>query len=101
FTVALMLTVAACGGTTSDESSSAATGSGDKPFEGKVFKIGNLSSYSGALSAYGQPIGNSLHLAADEVNARGGLLGAKIEIVDADTQSDAKVAVDQARKLLD
>lgn len=71
-----------------------------QPFAGKVFTIGNLSSYSGALAAYGQPIGNALHLAADQINAHGGLLGAKIKIIDADTQSDAGVAVAQARKLL-
>jgi ABC-type branched-subunit amino acid transport system substrate-binding protein len=99
----LALAVVACGGETEPSGgggTETTAAEGAAPFEGKTFKIGNLSSYSGPLSAYGQPIGNALHLAADEVNARGGLLGAKIEIIDADTQSDAKVAVDQARKLL-
>lgn len=93
------LVAAACGDGGDD--GEAGTAGGDQPFAGQTFTIGNLSSYSGALSAYGTPIGNALHLAADEVNARGGLLGAQIEIIDADTASDANVAVQEARRLLE
>lgn len=100
---AALLVVALIGAACADEGDEgggpAAEGE-DQPFAGETFKIGNLSSFSGALSAYGTPIGNGLHLAADEVNARGGLLGATIEVIDADTQSDANVAVQETRRLL-
>lgn len=68
----------------------------------KTFKIGNLSSFTGALSPYGQPISDAFHLAVDQVNARGGLMGKiPIEVIDEDTQSDPNVAVQKARKLFD
>lgn len=68
----------------------------------KTFKIGNLSSFTGALSPYGQPISDAFHLAVDMVNARGGLMGKiPIEVIDEDTQTDPNVAVQKARKLFD
>lgn len=104
FFVAMFVVLALIGAACTDEGEGDEGRTGgngeDQPFAGETFKIGNLSSFSGALSAYGEPIGNGLHLAVDEVNARGGLLGATIEVIDADTQSDANVSVQEARRLL-
>lgn len=64
-------------------------------------KIGSLVSTTGDLAAYGPPINNGGLLAADDINAAGGILGRKIEIILRDTQTNPTAAVDAAKKLVD
>ena len=64
-------------------------------------KIGSLVSTTGDLAAYGPPINNGALLAADDINAAGGVLGRKIEIILRDTQTNPTAAVDAAKKLVD
>ncbi|MDE1949454.1 MAG: ABC transporter substrate-binding protein [Burkholderiales bacterium] len=49
-----------------------------------VLKVGALNPYSGPLSLYGTEVTRGYELAADKLNASGGLLGRKIEIVRGD-----------------
>ena len=64
-------------------------------------KIGCLVSTTGDLAAYGPPVNNGAKLAADDINAAGGVLGRKIEIILRDTQTNPTAAVDAAKKLVD
>jgi branched-chain amino acid transport system substrate-binding protein len=64
-------------------------------------KIGCLVSTTGDLAAYGPPVNNGALLAAEDINAAGGVLGRKIEIILRDTQTNPTAAVDAAKKLVD
>ena len=64
-------------------------------------KIGALVSTTGDLAAYGPPVNNGAELAAQDINAAGGVLGRKIEIILRDTQTNPTAAVDAAKKLVD
>jgi urea transport system substrate-binding protein len=75
---------------------------GDRPavLSGPPIKIGFLFSLSGPLAIHEQPVSAAAHLAAEEINAQGGVLGRPVEVLDADGASDTAVFVRQARRLL-
>ena len=54
---------------------------------------------TGPLAKQGQEVANAVRLAADEWNARGGVLGRKIEVVEADDQGNPQVGVAAAEKV--
>lgn len=62
-------------------------------------KIGAILSLTGAAGALGQREKESAQLAADEINAAGGVNGSKIELVIEDTKSDPNAAVSAFNKL--
>lgn len=65
-----------------------------------VVKIGLLAPLSGALAFVGQTNRNCLTLAVQEINAAGGILGRKVEVIVEDGQMSTKANVDKARKLI-
>ncbi|HET6184432.1 MAG TPA: branched-chain amino acid ABC transporter substrate-binding protein [Acetobacteraceae bacterium] len=66
-----------------------------------TIKIGVPVPLSGSYANAGQDILNGAKLAADDINAKGGVLGKKIEIVGEDDACDAQTAVQAAQKLID
>ena len=64
-------------------------------------KIGMLLDLTGALEAYGKPIQNGAILAAEHLNAAGGPLGRRLELVHRDSQTDPTAGIDAAKKLLE
>jgi branched-chain amino acid transport system substrate-binding protein len=64
-----------------------------------VIKIAAGAPLTGALAKPGQEVFNAVKLAADEWNAKGGVLGMKIEVVPADDQGNPQVAVAAAEKI--
>src|SRR5712664_2061748 len=60
-------------------------------------RIGAINPYSGPLALYGDELARGYQLALDERNAKGGLLGRKVELVrgDATTAQQGIAAVDQ------
>jgi branched-chain amino acid transport system substrate-binding protein len=64
-------------------------------------KIGVLLPLTGATSQFGATMGKAAQLAAEEINAAGGVKGRKIEVVIEDDQSNPEAAVRAARKLID
>ena len=70
----------------------AATVAGNLPTavfaQGKEIKLGSVLDNSGNLDIYGKPMVLATRLAVDELNAAGGLLGRKINLIQYDTQSD-------------
>jgi len=74
------------------------------PFElalaqGAPIKLGSILDNSGNLDAYGKPMVMATTLAAEEINAAGGLLGRKIQVVQYDSQSDIALYTKFAQQL--
>jgi branched-chain amino acid transport system substrate-binding protein len=63
-------------------------------------KIGALFSVTGPPSFLGEPERNSAKMVVDEINAKGGIKGRKLELVVYDTQGDATKAVQAANRLI-
>jgi urea transport system substrate-binding protein len=63
-------------------------------------KIGSIFDLTGDLNIYGIPQSRGLQLAVDKINADGGLLGRKVEIVETDAQSQQAKYTQYANTLL-
>lgn len=68
---------------------------------GNTLKIAVLAPLSGAVPTFGAAMKNGVELATEEWNAKGGVLGKKIELVIADSQCEADPAVNAANKVID
>jgi branched-chain amino acid transport system substrate-binding protein len=62
-------------------------------------KVGALMPLTGGLQAYGEACLNGVRMAADELNAAGGVLGGEVQLSVADTQTRAQPAIDAAKRL--
>ncbi len=82
----LALTIAACGG----------DGEEDEPF-----RIGVLESLTGPGETYGTVANQSKQMAADEINAAGGIDGRRLELVVEDSKCGAADAIAAYHKLTD
>ncbi len=71
-----------------------------KAQEGDTIKVGILHSLSGTIAIIERSLHNAELLAIDEINAKGGVLGKKIEPVVEDPQSMVQVFNEKAKKLL-
>jgi urea transport system substrate-binding protein len=67
--------------------------------QGAAIKLGSVLDNSGNLDAYGKPMVLATTMAAEEINAAGGLLGRKIQVVQYDTQSDIALYTKYAQQL--
>jgi len=65
-----------------------------------TIKIGALFSVTGPPSFLGEPERNSAKMVVDEINAKGGVKGKKLELVVYDTGGDATKAVQAANRLI-
>ena len=66
-----------------------------------VIRIGAIAPVTGDRAEAGQSVWRSFQIAADDINAKGGVMGKKIEIVLEDSKGDAKEAVELTKKLAD
>ena len=66
-------------------------------FAQQVIKIGAINPYSGPLALYGTEVTRGYELAIDQINAAGGLIGRKVELVrgDAGTPQQGIATVEQ------
>jgi branched-chain amino acid transport system substrate-binding protein len=69
--------------------------------QGAAIRLGTLTPLTGAGGSYGPSMRKAMEWVAGEVNAAGGLLGRKIELVSEDDQTNPEAAVRAARKLVD
>ncbi len=74
--------------------------SGCPQHDKNVIRIGAAGPMTGAQSKMGLDLKNAVDLAVAEWNARGGVLGKKIELVVGDDQADPKQAVSVANKFI-
>ena len=63
-------------------------------------KIGLVQPLTGAFAAAGTDVVNGAKIAADEINAKGGVLGQKIELIVEDTKSNPTAAATVTEKLI-
>lgn len=98
---ALSLVVAGC---SSDDSAGGSEGGGESAsgtcVEGDTVKLGFLNSTSGPMAISEQTVRDSLILAAEEINAAGGILDKQIEYIEEDGQSEPTVFAEKINKLL-
>ena len=62
-------------------------------------KIGEINTYSGIAAPFTGPYRQAIEMAVDEVNAKGGLLGRKVEVIFRDDKGDPAEAVKHAQDL--
>jgi len=67
--------------------------------ENGSIKLGSVLDNSGNLDIYGKPMVMATAMAVEELNAAGGLLGRKIELIQYDTQSDIALYTKFAQQL--
>lgn len=104
----LAVALAACGSSSSsddDDDGGAATtavttGAAPAIPEGPI-KIGAPLGLTGFVSFYDAPLLAGMRIAVDEVNAAGGVLGHRIELITADTKSDPAQIANAATQVLD
>lgn len=65
-----------------------------------TIKIGVQGAHSGDLASYGVPSLNAAKIVIEEANAKGGVLGKKIELVSQDDQCKPELATNAATKLI-
>ncbi|MEM8904504.1 MAG: ABC transporter substrate-binding protein, partial [Actinomycetota bacterium] len=69
--------------------------------EDGVLRIGSLLPETGSLAAFGPPLIGAVELAVIDVNAAGGVLGQPVELLAADSGSDADLATAALAPVLD
>lgn len=98
-TVALAL--AGCGSRAGDvESGAELAGTSCVDTSGSTVKLGFLNSLTGGMAISEKTVSNVLHMAADEINADGGILGKQIEYVQEDGATDWPTFAEKTEKLL-
>ncbi len=95
----LSLLGVACGSSDSAGGGGGAS-SGGTCVDGDTVKLGFLNSTSGPMAISEQTVRDSLILAAEEINADGGIMGKKIEYNEEDGQSEPTVFAEKINKLL-
>ena len=64
-----------------------------------TIKLGSILDTSGNFDAYGKPMDIGMRLAVGQINAEGGLLGRKVEIIAYNTQSDMALYTQYGQRL--
>lgn len=87
----------------SSGSSESASSESTEASEGgsEVFKIGGIGPTTGGAAIYGQAVQNAMELAAEEINAAGGMNGYQVEIRFEDDEHDAEKSVNAYNTLKD
>lgn len=101
----LSLALLGCASSEEEEGSSGGESSGGEEasgtcVEGDTVKLGFLNSTSGPMAISEQTVRDSLILAAEEINADGGIMGKQIEYIEEDGQSEPTVFAEKINKLL-
>lgn len=84
----LLLVIYGCGGQGSSGDSS------------NTILIGHVASLTGDTATFGVSADEGIRLAMDDINARGGVLGKKVDVITADDRSDGPEAKTAANKLI-
>jgi branched-chain amino acid transport system substrate-binding protein len=67
---------------------------------GNTIKVGIVDSYSGPAAVFGIDMRDGFRMSVNEINAKGGVLGKKIEIVTRDEKFQPNVALAMAKELV-
>lgn len=95
------LVLSSCGGaTTKDDAAPSAAPKSCVDTSGDTVKLGFLNSLTGGMAISEKTVSKTLHMAADEINASGGILGKKIVPVQEDGATDWPTFAEKEEKLL-
>jgi urea transport system substrate-binding protein len=99
---AAALVLAGCGSRAGAEPTESAAAASESCIDtsGDTIKLGFLNSLTGGMAISEQTVSNVLHMAADEINADGGILGKQIEYVQEDGATDWPTFAEKTEKLL-
>ncbi|QRY43878.1 urea ABC transporter substrate-binding protein [Mycolicibacterium boenickei] len=92
------LLLAGCGSRASDTDTANAASCVDT--SGPKIKVGSLNSLSGTMAISEVTVRDSIKLAVEEINAKGGVLGKQIELIGEDGASEPTVFAEKAEKLI-
>lgn len=95
-----VIALSACGARVDAGGAPSASAESCVDTSGDTVKIGFLNSLSGTMAISEQTVHDALELAAEEINADGGVLGKQLEIVSEDGQSEPTVFAEKAGKLI-
>lgn len=93
---AMAMSLVACGGSASSSAAPAASGA-----SADSITIGLLAPLSGDAAVYGQAVRNGAMLYINEINAKGGINGKQINVIEYDEKGDATEAVTAFTKMVD
>lgn len=93
------LLIAGCGSKASDSDTAGGSAS-CVDTSGSKIKVGSLNSLSGTMAISEVTVRDSIKLAVDEINGKGGVLGKQIQLVGEDGASDPAVFAQKAEKLI-
>lgn len=97
----LVLASSACGRKAGDTATDAGSKQGGAPgMTRDTIKVGDLHSLSGTMAISEVTVKNAELLAIEEINAKGGVLGKKLEVIVEDGASDWPTFAEKAQKLL-
>ncbi|MCM4080446.1 urea ABC transporter substrate-binding protein [Paractinoplanes hotanensis] len=98
----MALVLAGCGARAGDDTASAGSSAAASCVDtsGDTVKLGFLNSLTGGMAISEKTVSNVLHMATDEINADGGILGKKIEYVQEDGATDWPTFAEKTEKLL-
>ncbi|MES1193059.1 MAG: ABC transporter substrate-binding protein, partial [Solirubrobacterales bacterium] len=90
--------LAACGGGASNDAAGDSAGGSDD--SGKPIVVGLAIAESGPIAPYDIEAGQAVQLAAEQINADGGIKGRKLKLIKRDTASDKAQAANVATELI-
>ncbi|MEU7905360.1 urea ABC transporter substrate-binding protein [Actinoplanes sp. NPDC049118] len=98
----VVLVLAGCGARAGDETAGSGTSAAPSCVDtsGDTIKLGFLNSLTGGMAISEKTVSNVLHMAADEINNGGGILGKKIAYVQEDGATDWPTFAEKTEKLL-
>ncbi len=100
FVAAASMVVASLAGCGSKDAETTAAGE-DQAAEGTAGKIGGIGPTTGGAAVYGQAVKDAMELAAEEINAAGGINGYQVEVSFEDDEHDAEKSVNAYNSLKD
>ena len=98
--VVLGLTATACGGSKASDEETATSAESCVDVSGDTVKLGFINSLTGAMAISEKTVSSVLHMAAEEINASGGIMGKKIEPVQEDGATDWPTFAEKTEKLI-
>ncbi len=98
--LALGLALASCGAKADEEGGGGSGAESCVDTSGNTVKVGFLNSLSGTMSISEKTVSDSLNLAVSEINAAGGIMGKKVEVIQEDGASEPKIFAEKATKLI-
>jgi urea transport system substrate-binding protein len=94
------LLLSSCGGATTKDAAPSAAPKSCVDTSGDTIKLGFLNSLTGGMAISEKTVSNVLHMATDEINAGGGILGKQIKYVQEDGATDWPTFAEKEEKLL-